>query len=38
LQVGNRAGINAALMKPVVDKLSMDDMIALAGYAASLEP
>jgi cytochrome c553 len=37
-QVGNRAGVNAALMKPVVDKLSMGDMIAVAGYVASLEP
>jgi cytochrome c553 len=37
-QVGNRVGVNAALMKPVVDKLSMEDMIAVAGYAASLEP
>jgi cytochrome c553 len=37
-QIGNRAGVNAALMKPVVDKLSMDDMIAVAGYVASLEP
>jgi cytochrome c553 len=37
-QVGNRAGVNAALMKPVVDKLTMDDVIALAGYSASLKP
>jgi hypothetical protein len=31
-------GVNSALMKPVVEKLSIDDMIALAGYAASLSP
>jgi cytochrome c553 len=37
-QAGNRAGVNSALMKPVVENLSMDDMIALAGYAASLNP
>jgi cytochrome c553 len=37
-QAGNRAGVNSALMKPVVEKLSIDDMIALAGYAASLSP
>ena len=37
-QSGARAGVNSALMKPVVEKLSLDDMIALAGYAASLTP
>ena len=37
-QAGNRAGLNSALMKPVVEKLSIEDMIALAGYAASLNP
>lgn len=37
-QTGVRAGVNSALMKPVVEKLSMDDMIALAAYAASLSP
>jgi tripartite-type tricarboxylate transporter receptor subunit TctC len=35
-QVSNRS-VNAALTKPVVDKLSADDMIALAGYATSPE-
>jgi cytochrome c553 len=37
-QAGNRAGVNSALMKPVVEKLSIDDMIALAAYSASLSP
>ena len=35
---GARAGAGAPLMTPAVDKLSLDDMIALAAYAASLEP
>lgn len=38
LQSGNRAGQNAALMKPVVDKLTLDDMIAIAAYLASRLP
>jgi cytochrome c553 len=33
-----RNGPQAALMQPVVEGLSMSDMIALAAYAASLEP
>lgn len=33
-----RAGGAAALMAPVVEKLSHDDMIALAAYVASLQP
>ena len=37
-QQGVRAGTSAALMKPTVEKLSIDDMISLAAYAASLEP
>jgi cytochrome c553 len=37
-QASNRAGVNAALMKPAVDKLSMEDIIAVAGCSASLEP
>lgn len=37
-QQGVRAGSNGALMKPVVAKLSLDDMISLAAYAASREP
>ncbi|MEI9895380.1 MAG: cytochrome C-binding protein [Chthoniobacter sp.] len=38
LQHGTRAGIGSALMKPTVEKLTLDDMVALAAYAASLEP
>ena len=37
-QHGTRAGIGSALMKPAVEKLMIDDMIALAAYAASLAP
>jgi cytochrome c553 len=37
-QQGARAGKNAALMKPSVQKLSEDDTIAIAAYVASLEP
>ncbi len=35
---GARAGAGSALMKPVVEKLTDDDMSALAAYAASLAP
>jgi cytochrome c553 len=35
---GARAGIGSALMKPTVEKLALEDMIALAAYAASLPP
>ena len=38
MQNGERIGPNAALMKPVVEKLSNDDMLAIAAYAASLAP
>jgi cytochrome c553 len=37
-RAGVRGGAGSALMKPVVEKLSMDDMISLASYAASLNP
>lgn len=37
-QHGGRAGIASALMKQTVERLSQDDMIALAAYVASLEP
>jgi cytochrome c553 len=37
-KTGARAGIGSALMKPVVEKLSVDDMISLAAYAASMPP
>ena len=38
IQHGVRAGIGSALMKPTVEKLTLEDMITLAAYAASLEP
>jgi cytochrome c553 len=37
-RAGARGGAGSALMKPVVEKLSLDDMISLAAYAASLPP
>ncbi len=38
MQNGERVGNSAALMKQVVDKLTNDDMLAVAAYAASLTP
>lgn len=38
MQNGDRTGPSAAMMKPVVEKLSNDDMLAIAAYAASLAP
>ena len=35
---GARAGGGSALMQPTVANLSLDDMIALAAYVASLQP
>ena len=35
---GARAGTASALMKPAVEKLTLDDMLSLAAYAASLRP
>jgi cytochrome c553 len=37
-RAGVRAGTGSALMKPVVEKLTMEDMISLAAYVASLSP
>ncbi len=37
IQAGNRTGAASALMKPAVQKLTLDDMIALAAYASSLK-
>jgi cytochrome c553 len=37
-RAGARAGAGSALMKPVVEKLAMADMISLAAYVASLSP
>ncbi|MDR3529496.1 MAG: hypothetical protein P4L90_02905 [Rhodopila sp.] len=38
IQSGTRTGAGAELMKPVVAKLTMDDMIALAAFVASRTP
>jgi cytochrome c553 len=38
MQNGDRAGPSAALMRPVVEKLSNDDMLAIAAYVASRTP
>jgi cytochrome c553 len=38
IQSGARAGATAALMKPVVEKLSADDMAAIAAYLATRSP
>ena len=38
LKTGARAGIGSALMKPAVEKLSLEDMVSLAAYLASLAP
>jgi cytochrome c553 len=37
-QTGDRGGTSAALMKAVVEKLTADDVLAIAAYVASLEP
>ncbi|HEY2227512.1 MAG TPA: cytochrome C [Xanthobacteraceae bacterium] len=37
-QTGDRGGASAALMKGVVEKLTGDDVIAIAAYVASLQP
>jgi len=38
IQTGDRGGASSALMKGVVEKLTGDDVIAIAAYVASLEP
>jgi cytochrome c553 len=38
MQNGDRVGVSSALMKQVVDKLSVDDMLAVSAYLASLTP
>jgi len=38
LRAGARAGAGSAPMKPVFEQLTMDDMISVAAYAASLNP
>ena len=37
-QTGDRGGASAALMKGVVEKLTGDDVVAIAAYVSSLEP
>ena len=38
MQHGSRAGVGSRKMKPVVENLTIDDMVALAAYVASLAP
>jgi cytochrome c553 len=38
IQNGTRGGADTLLMKPTVAKLTLDDMISIAAYAASLHP
>jgi cytochrome c553 len=38
IQHGVRNGAGAAMMKPVVQKLTTDDIVAITGYLASLNP
>jgi cytochrome c553 len=38
MQSGTRSGPAMALMKPVVERLTVDDMIAIAAYVGSREP
>jgi cytochrome c553 len=38
IQTGDRDGPSAELMRPVVEKLSADDVLAIAAYVASLPP
>jgi len=37
-KLGARAGIGRPLMKPTVERLTMEDMVSLAAYVASLTP
>ena len=38
MQTGNRGGVHVELMKQVVARLTVDDMVAIAAYLASREP
>lgn len=38
MQVGTRHGTWSALMKPVVEKLTAEDLVAIGAYVASLKP
>ena len=37
-KTGARAGAESAAMRPIAEKLSPDDMLAIAAYLATLEP
>ena len=38
IQDGTRGGVSSALMQQVVERLTIDDMIAIAAYTASRQP
>ncbi len=38
MKAGTRKGFNTALMKPVVDPLSEEQMLDIVAYVASLKP
>ena len=38
MQVGTRKGVWTPLMKPVVDKLTAEDLVAIGAYTSSLKP
>ena len=38
MQMGTRNGVWAQLMKPVVEKLTAEDLVAIGAYTASLPP
>jgi cytochrome c553 len=38
IQDGTRGGVSSALMQQVVERLTLDDMLAIAAYAASRQP
>jgi cytochrome c553 len=38
MQVGTRKGVWTSLMKPVVDKLTAEDLVAIGAYTSSLKP
>jgi cytochrome c553 len=38
IQSGARAGVATQLMKPIVANLTVDDMVSIAAYTASLNP
>jgi len=38
MKTGARSGISTALMKAAVEKLSVEDMVAIAAYLGSRDP